>query len=85
MFLGRHLLLLSGELLQGPDHAETRVPGFDDIIDVPLLRSLVGIVEEILVLGFLLGSDLLLLSRIFNCLYVFGIEYVDRCLLLMTM
>ena len=67
MFLRGHHLLLSGKLLECANHSETSVPGFDDIVDVALLGGLVGIVEQILVLGLLFLTDLFLLGGILYC------------------
>jgi hypothetical protein len=43
MFLGRKGLLLGSQRLQGSDDPEACIPGFDDIINIPIFGSLVWV------------------------------------------
>ena len=73
MFLGGHHLFLPGELLKSPDYPESGVSRLNHIVDIALLGSLVWIVEQFLVFGFLLFPYLILLSGILYGLYILGI------------
>lgn len=52
MFLGRVGEFLCGELLKSADHAETGVARLDDIINVAVACSIVGVAEQFVVLFF---------------------------------
>lgn len=58
MLLGGVGHFLGGELLKSADYAETSVAGFDYIVDVAVLCCIVGVAEELVVFGFLLGENL---------------------------
>ena len=54
MFPGRDFLAFAVQRFEGPDYAETRVAGLDDVFDITLLCSLVRIAEKVVVLLLLL-------------------------------
>ena len=62
VFLGRICDLLCCKLLEGTDDAETCVSGLDDVVDVAVLCSVVGVAEEFVVLFFFFSE---------NCLGIF--------------
>ena len=74
MFLRGDFLSFAFEGREGADHAEARVARFDDVLDVALLRSLVGVAEEVVV--FLLAGlgDLRLLDGIRLGLELLAVE-----------
>ena len=59
MFLGGQGVTLGGKLSQTAADAEAGVAWFDDIVDVALLGSLIGVGEELVVLVLLLGDECL--------------------------
>ena len=72
MLFGRIALLLGGEHLKGADHAEAGVARFDDVVDVAVLSSVVGVGEKVGVFLFLLFLES---CGIFVFLGFLGIEH----------
>ena len=65
MFLGWIGQSFCSKRLECPDYAETGVARFDDIVDVAVLGSVVGVGEFLFVFGFLGCYECGLFCRIF--------------------
>ena len=72
MFLLRVLKLLGLQLCQCADDAEAGVARLDNVVDVAVLGSIVGVGEELGVLGLLLGDECL---GVFLLLSLLSVEY----------
>lgn len=75
MFLSRIALSLRSELFESPDHAETCIARFDDIIDVTVACGLVRVAEQVVVFLFLFFGNLGLLGRVLDFLDFLGVQY----------
>ena len=68
MFLGRILLTLGCQRLQRTNDAETRVARLDNIVDIAVAGSVVGIREFVVVLFLFLG---------YECCFLLGFYFKD--------
>ena len=59
MLLGRQRIALGGQLSQTATDAETSITRLNNVIDVAVLGSLIGIGKQVVVLLFLLGNECL--------------------------
>ena len=74
MFLCRACFLLVLQLCQCTADAEARVAGFDDVVNVSLCSSLIGVCEKFVVFAFFLGEKSFGVSL---CLCLFCTENGD--------
>ena len=76
MLLGGQGIAFCCQLSQATADAETRVTRFDDIVDIAILGSLVGVSEELVVLDFFLGDESLhVLTGLLLGLSLLGVEH----------
>ena len=57
MLLGRTRFAFVSQLSQGAANAETRVARFDNVVDVTIFGSLVGVGKEVVLFFFLFGEE----------------------------